>query len=160
MLDADGLRRIYQAWCRSVPFDNVRKLIVLHGDPGAPLPGMDAEEFFTAWLQHGCGGTCWPSATALHALLAAVGFDPRLVAASMGDAGVPMHGTERYEISREMSPFNNHVGTRRNDASGVVSVGGGKRYRRSASGVELHRALVEELGMSEEIVGQLAGVLS
>lgn len=243
-LDADGLRRVYQAWCRSVPFDNVRKLIVLHGEPGAPLPGMDAEEFFAAWLRHGCGGTCWPTAGALDALLAAIGFDSRLVAASMGDAGVPTHGTtivtiestewlvdssmltdvplalthtegtaidhpvfgtqatpvdegwlfafalpfaeatmpcrtmsadgvdhafcaERYEVSRESSPFNQRVSTRRNNEAGVVSYGGGKRYRRSATGVEetdldgaeLRAALVEELGMSEEIVDRLAAVL-
>jgi arylamine N-acetyltransferase len=69
-----GLTAIYAAWCRKVPFDNIRKLIhVRGGDPGR-LPGDTPEEFFEAWLAHGCGGTCWSGNGALHALLAALGF--------------------------------------------------------------------------------------
>lgn len=70
---------------------------------------------------------------------------------------------ERYEISREMSPFNDRVSTRRNDDDGVVSYGGDQRFRRTAAGVEqsdlagadLSAALVDEFGMSEEIVARL-----
>lgn len=70
----DGLRALYAAWCRKVPFDNVRKLIhVQHHDPG-PLPGDDAEDFFEAWLTYGTGGTCWVGNGALHALLVSLGF--------------------------------------------------------------------------------------
>jgi hypothetical protein len=74
---------------------------------------------------------------------------------------------ERFEASRESSPFNISPSTRRNDDAGVISYGGGKRYRRTVAGVEesdltgdeLSIALVEELGLSEEIVQRLAEVL-
>lgn len=73
---------------------------------------------------------------------------------------------ERYEASREMSPFNSHVSTRRNDGDGVVSYGGSKRYRRTPDGIEdanldgpqLRAALVDEFAMSEEIVAALDAV--
>jgi len=42
-----------------VPFDNVRKLIHVKSGKAGPLPGGTAEDFFTAWLRHGTGGTCW-----------------------------------------------------------------------------------------------------
>ena len=71
----ENLRAIYAAWCRKVPFDNVRKLIhVRAGNPG-PLPGSTADDFFEAWLKHGTGGTCWAGAGAFHALLTSLGFN-------------------------------------------------------------------------------------
>jgi N-hydroxyarylamine O-acetyltransferase len=70
----DNLRALYAAWCRKVPFDNVRKLIhVQNHDPG-PLPGDDAAEFFEAWLTYGTGGTCWAGNGALQTLLVSLGF--------------------------------------------------------------------------------------
>jgi len=91
--DHAGLCAVYAAWCRRVPFDNVRKTTALfRGDPG-PLPGIDPEDFFEAWLADGTGGTCWPSCNALFALLVHCGFDVRRAAASMLDAGEPNHGT-------------------------------------------------------------------
>ena len=96
-----GLESLYRAWCRQVPFDNVRKRIALRtGDP-SPLPGGHAEDFFEAWLEHGTGGTCWPAANALHALLKACGFEARRVAGSMlekaelNHASVVVHLDER-----------------------------------------------------------------
>ncbi len=95
--DVEGLTALYRAWCERVPFDNVRKLIWLAAaakDPSPPpLPGGRADDFFRAWLAHGTGGTCWPSANALHALLVACGFESRRVAASMFETGEPSHGT-------------------------------------------------------------------
>ena len=93
--DLDGLRLVYDAWCRSVPFDNSRKLVhVAAGDEG-PLPGDDPREFLEAWLRWGTGGTCWAANGALCEVLAALGFD--------GERGVgtmlvapdlpPNHGT-------------------------------------------------------------------
>lgn len=243
-VDPDGLALLYRSWCRSVPFDNTLKLIALHGDGDSGLPGMDADAFFRSWLRHRTGGTCWPTANALHALLGACGFESRLLAASMADTGIPSHGTtvvtldgtewlvdssmltdlplrlatdsptatddpvfgtsaapvaegwllqfplpfadatmpcrtiapdavsheycvERYEVSREMSPFNQHPSTRLNDGEGVVSYGGGKRYRRTSAGVEesdlsgrlAFDALRDELGMSEEIVSELEAAI-
>ncbi|MDB6072923.1 MAG: hypothetical protein JWO89_563, partial [Verrucomicrobiaceae bacterium] len=90
-----GLTTAYAAWCQHVPFDNVRKLIhVKSGDTG-PLPGGTAEDFFTAWLQHGTGGTCWSGSNALHAFLSALGFPVERGIATMMAAPVlpPNHGT-------------------------------------------------------------------
>ena len=71
----ENLRRIYSAWCRRVPFDNVRKLIHMRSGNGGPLPGNTATDFFEAWLEHGTGGTCWSGAGAYQALLQSLGFD-------------------------------------------------------------------------------------
>lgn len=90
-----GLAALYAAWCRSVSFDNVRKLIHLHrADPG-PLPGGSAEDFFETWLRDGTGGTCWSGNGALHALLSALGFAARRGLATMLVAPniPPNHGT-------------------------------------------------------------------
>ncbi len=90
-----GLSRIYDAWCRHVPFDNARKLIAVRAGSKAPLPGDDPVEFFDAWLQHGVGGTCWAGNGALCTLLAALGFDAvRGVATMMVAPDIPPnHGT-------------------------------------------------------------------
>jgi arylamine N-acetyltransferase len=71
----ESLRAIYASWCRKVPFDNVRKLIHVRTGDSGPLPGNTATDFFSVWLQHGTGGTCWAGSDALHALLATLGFD-------------------------------------------------------------------------------------
>lgn len=102
-----GLHILYAAWCRHVPFDNVRKLIHLyHRDP-RPLPGDDATEFFTAWLAYGAGGTCWAGNGALHALLISLGFQAERGRGTMLVAPniPPNHGTvlvtcdaERYVV--------------------------------------------------------------
>jgi N-hydroxyarylamine O-acetyltransferase len=92
----DGLRSVYGAWCRSVPFDNTRKLIHLTEGLDGPLPGSSAEDFFDAWLRLGTGGTCWAGNGALHALLDALGFDADRGIATMllrRDAPTPNHGT-------------------------------------------------------------------
>lgn len=96
--DIDGLRKVYAAWCRSVPFDNLAKMIALRASRDAPLPGMDAGEFFARWLEHGVGGTCWTTSNALFELLAALGFDARRVAGSMGDTGYLGHGSVKVRI--------------------------------------------------------------
>lgn len=69
-----GLQALYAAWCRKVPFDNVRKLIHVSQQGPSPLPGDEAVDFFTAWLAHGTGGTCWAGNGALQALLVSLGF--------------------------------------------------------------------------------------
>jgi N-hydroxyarylamine O-acetyltransferase len=94
--DLDGLRAVYRAWCRSVSFDNVLKLIHLSEGADGPLPGSTAEGFFDAWLVHGTGGTCWSGNGALHALLDALGFDVQPVIATMlssPQATEPNHGS-------------------------------------------------------------------
>ncbi len=78
-----GLSALYAAWCRGVPFDNVAKLIHVRRGDSARLPGDDPQSFFTTWLAHGCGGTCWAGNGALHHLLQWLGFDARRVLATM-----------------------------------------------------------------------------
>ena len=90
-----GLKTPYGAWCRKVPFDNVRKRIhVSRRDPG-PLPGDEATEFFEAWLAYGTGGTCWAGNGALQALLVSLGFAAKRGVGTMLVAPniPPNHGT-------------------------------------------------------------------
>lgn len=96
--DLDGLRAVYAAWCSTVPFDNVRKLIALRTGDDGPLPGNTAEDFLEHFLAHGTGGTCWSSSNALFEIVASYGFDARRVAGSMRDLGVPGHGTIKVRI--------------------------------------------------------------
>jgi arylamine N-acetyltransferase len=78
-----GLEAVYSAWCRRVPFDNIRKMIHIRSrDPG-PLPGDDALDFFQHWIRFGAGGTCWAGNGALHVLLDSLGFDTQRAIASM-----------------------------------------------------------------------------
>jgi arylamine N-acetyltransferase len=97
-LDIHGLRTLYAAWCRIVPFDNVRKLVALRTGDQGPLPGGDATDFLEHFLQHGTGGTCWSSSNALFEMVASYGFDARRVAGSMRDLGVPGHGSVKVRI--------------------------------------------------------------
>jgi N-hydroxyarylamine O-acetyltransferase len=95
--DAGGLAAVYLAWCRNVPFDNLVKRIHLASGSAEPFPNGPPEAFFASYLEHGTGGTCWPSSGALFALLDALGFDVRRGSAAMGDDGtgdrLHSHGT-------------------------------------------------------------------
>jgi arylamine N-acetyltransferase len=78
-----GLESVYSAWCRRVPFDNIRKMIHLRrGDPG-PLPGDDAVDFFRHWTRFGAGGTCWAGNGALCVLLQSLEFAAQRALGSM-----------------------------------------------------------------------------
>ncbi len=90
-----GLSDLYGAWCRRVPFDNIRKLIHVRAGNPATLPGDTPNEFFEAWLAHGTGATCWAANGALCDLLSSLGFDARRAAATMMVApGIPPnHGS-------------------------------------------------------------------
>ena len=93
--DPVGLATIYSAWCRRVPFDNVRKRLHLDSGSPGPLPGSTAGDFFEQWLAHGVGGTCWAGSNALFVLLRELGFPARRAVATMlarTDAP-PNHGT-------------------------------------------------------------------
>lgn len=97
-IDVQGLRDTYRAWCRHVPFDNVRKLIALQSGSNDPLPGLEPDDFFGHWLRHGTGGTCWPSSSALVAFLTSVGFGVRPVAGEMFETGELSHGSAIVSI--------------------------------------------------------------
>lgn len=99
----EDLAAIYAAWCQKVPFDNVRKLIHIRAKNPGTLPGSHAEDFFTAWLTHGTGGTCWAGSGALFSLLTSLGFDSRRGIATMLVAPdlPPNHATVLVEIDGE-----------------------------------------------------------
>ncbi len=94
--DRAGLARVYAAWCRSVPFDNVLKRLWLEERWPGRLPGSTPVDFFRDWLEYRTGGTCWAGNGALFALLRALGFRVELGAATMlsaPDTPGPNHGT-------------------------------------------------------------------
>jgi arylamine N-acetyltransferase len=99
--DLHGLRTVYRAWCLQVPFDNTRKMLALATGASGSLPGIEPDDFFESWLAHGTGGTCWPTANAMFALLQALNFDVRRVAGSMMDVGHLNHGTVKVRIGGE-----------------------------------------------------------
>ena len=102
-LDLKGLSELYGAWCRRVPFDNVRKLIHLNRKEAGPLPGDSAVDFVTAWLRHGTGGTCWSGNGALFSLLVSLGFDAKRGLGTMLAAPnlPPNHGTVVVDFGRD-----------------------------------------------------------
>jgi N-hydroxyarylamine O-acetyltransferase len=221
--DLDGLRTIYRAWCKYVPFDNIGKVISLRTGAGA-LHGIYAVQFFESWLAEGNGATCWPSANALYELLHSLGFAARRVAGHMLNIGILNHGSaivllgenawladssmltdvplplgrktfvardpvfasevefdagrdgsthivwtqsppnvtpmpcrilpeavthgeylQRYEATRERSPFNSRLYARRNRASEMLVLIGNKRCVKSRSGVEIHELSRDEV---------------
>jgi N-hydroxyarylamine O-acetyltransferase len=101
-LDRAGLDAVYDAWCRRVPFDNVRKRIHLQAGDLSPLPGSTPVDFFEAWLQHGAGGTCWAGAGALRTLLTTLGFEAtRALGTMLAAPGLlPNHGTVIVSIDQ------------------------------------------------------------
>lgn len=98
--DLHGLKLIYSAWCRKVPFDNVRKLIHLRAQNPSPLPGHEPQDFFSGWLRYGTGGTCWAGSGAFHLLLSFLGFKVFRGVATMLIAPdlPPNHGTVMVDI--------------------------------------------------------------
>jgi len=96
--NAQGLKDFYRAWCLTASFDNIRKMIAMYGKSEGPLPGIDAEDFLNAWIEHGVGGTCWPITNALYTLLKAAGFDAIRATGSMWDMGIDNHGTVGVRI--------------------------------------------------------------
>lgn len=96
----DSLHQIYGAWCRKVPFDNVRKMIHLRANAAGPLPGDNAADFFNAWVNHGTGGTCWAGNGALHAFLVSLGFSAkRGIGTMLTSPNVPPnHGTVLVDL--------------------------------------------------------------
>jgi len=100
-VDIAGLTRLYRAWCRRVPFDNIRKRLHLAANNPLPLPGHDDAEFYHGWLRFGVGGTCWAGNAALHALLESLGFScQRGTATMLTDAQQPPnHGTVSVQCS-------------------------------------------------------------
>jgi arylamine N-acetyltransferase len=96
--DLPTLKRLYASWCMNVPFDNLRKMIVLRSEVMRPLPGMDTTDFFENWLKNGSGATCWPMANALYELLLSLGYNASRIACYMRDMGVVNHGSVKVSL--------------------------------------------------------------
>lgn len=93
-----GLRRLYRAWLRTVPFCSSRKRCHYGPEPdrAGPLPVMTAPSFIDAYLADGTGGTCFPTAEAFYQTLLACGFAARRAIGSMLDFAQipgPNHGS-------------------------------------------------------------------
>lgn len=82
-IDVAGLSEVYRQWCHRVPFDSLRKRVFQAGGAIGTVPGWTAEEFLADWLADGTGGSCWSTSLGLHAVLRELGFDARLVEATM-----------------------------------------------------------------------------
>ena len=107
----DSLRLLYHVWCRSVPFDNVRKLAHVRAGDQGPLPASTAIDFFEGWLRFGTGGTCWAGAGATHAFLLSLGFD---VLRGLGTMLVnpdvpPNHGTAIVRFGEKLFLFDSSI---------------------------------------------------
>jgi len=89
----DGLLKLYQAWCRNIPFDNFWKRFELTGAMLTDQQQMDPNHFFEIWLTHGLGGTCWTTMHAMSQLLNHLGFNTRFIGGSMGAIGSINHGS-------------------------------------------------------------------
>lgn len=79
----NNLSKLYQAWCISIPFDNLMKTVKIADNINAELPGITAEEFFHNWLEYGVGGTCWAGNGAIFALLQTLGYNAEFIAGCM-----------------------------------------------------------------------------
>lgn len=101
--DRTGLRNVYSAWCRNIPFDNIHKRIHLASNAPGPLPGNDTVSFFENWLRYNIGGLCWAGNNALCHLLKSLGFTARHCLATMVIAEdiPPNHGTVVVELDTE-----------------------------------------------------------
>ncbi len=79
----DSLSQIYKNWCLRVPFDNIQKRIWISKGGTGVAPEMDPNQFFQNWLQHGTGGTCWPTSNALMSLLKTLGYSVQSIVGTM-----------------------------------------------------------------------------
>lgn len=110
----ESLKLLYSAWCQGIPFDNFWKRLQLSGKSFSEKDQMNPNHFFEIWLDHGVGGTCWTSTKAMGALLNHLGFNVRFITGSMGDMGMPNHGSliVTFENGKEFiidtSILNNH----------------------------------------------------
>jgi|GEM_PF-2729475 len=89
----EGLKQLYSIWCQNIPFDNFWKRLQLAEKSFSDKNQMNPNHFLEIWMDHGLGGTCWTSTNALWALLNYLGFKVRFIAGSMGDMGMPNHGS-------------------------------------------------------------------
>ncbi len=102
----EGLGELYRAWCRYVPFDNIRKRIDSTSNTIKPLPGANPHDFFSHWLANGTGGTCWAGHGALYALLKHFNFPVQygistMLSAHPASFNSPGHGTLLVPLDNE-----------------------------------------------------------
>lgn len=236
-IDQKGLNQLFNAWCDAIPFDNFWKRLQLAGAAFSDKDQMNPNHFFEIWLEHGLGGTCWTSTKAMYSLLDYLGFKTRYITGSMGDMGMPNHGSlvvafengkefivdtsilnnhpieitgagvehpvypvqivndgdkkmlvfehvtkrevmpctimddnisveevmQYYDVSIEMSLFNDCIYIRKNNKESIESIVGNKYYAKKASDIEskelgkeeISSILIKAMGFSEEIVAHI-----
>ncbi|PDY73494.1 arylamine N-acetyltransferase [Bacillus cereus] len=88
----DNLRMLYQSWCKNVPQDNIHKRIYFGNQMSGPLPIGNPSEFFSNFLEHSTGGTCWGHSIGLYSLIKILGYDVRAAAGSMVGLTPPENG--------------------------------------------------------------------
>ena len=98
-IDLAGLMQVYAAFSGDVPNDNILKRIWLVGDRAKPIPGGDPVEFFSNWLKHGTGGTCFPANGALCTLLCGLGFVARRFSGAVLMEGLEHEGNHGAVIA-------------------------------------------------------------
>ncbi|OSI96531.1 arylamine N-acetyltransferase [Bradyrhizobium canariense] len=99
-VDLTGLNQIYAAYSGHIPNDNIQKRIWLSGNKSQPVTGGEPAEFFENWLEHGTGGTCFPTNGALCSLLCAIGFDARRILGSVMMEGIEHEGNHGTVLVR------------------------------------------------------------
>jgi len=233
----ESLHELYNAWCDNIPFDNFWKRLQLAGAAFSNKDQMNPNNFFEIWLEHGLGGTCWTSTVAMYSLLQYLGFNVRYITGSMGDMGMPNHGSlivafengkefivdtsilnnnpieivgngvehgvypvqlvkdnnkkllifehvtkrevmpcaiidtniseealeQHYNVSIEMSLFNDCIYVRKNKKGSIESIVGNTFYHKTASSIEskeiskdgISAVLVDTMGFSKEIVNHI-----
>lgn len=142
--DLDGLTALYRAWCRTVPFDNVRKRIHVASGDASPLPGNTPDDLLEGLLTHGVGGTCWAMHGGLVAFLGACGFDVQRAIGTMlaapslppnhGSAVVRLDGTDWLvdgciQHGRPLALVPGEASRTEHPAWGVTATPDGNRWR-------------------------------
>jgi N-hydroxyarylamine O-acetyltransferase len=74
-----ALRRMVRGHLACVPFENVTTLLRLRDHWGGPPPDPDPEALVAQWIERRGGGLCYEVARTFRGLLAALGYDVRLV---------------------------------------------------------------------------------
>jgi hypothetical protein len=80
------LNRLIHSYIRKVPWESVSRIIKRHTTLETKSCPRWPEEFWSAAIQYGFGGTCFESSLAFYSLLTALGYEGYLTVNDMGDS--------------------------------------------------------------------------